>query len=256
MLTEYVQGNSFIHRLHPLTKILWTLVVLFLSFLTSNPVFILVLLGLNVVIAFLSGLLSKMLPVFKGLIFFSLILILCQIFFVEEGKTIVYLFPFAKMGRITDQGLLLSLVMSLRMITTVSTIPILMMTTRMTDLASMLTGNLKLPYSYVFMFLTALQFIPAYFSEMQRILKAQMARGYESDTKNLIRKIRIIIPLAVPLLVMAVRRVQTRAVSMEIRGFGRKGRSNFRIIKPQKPDYVVTLLMLVTVGIVSVLTVI
>lgn len=250
MLTNYVQGNSLMHRLHPLTKFFWTLTVLFLSFLSDSPVFLFLLFASNVMIAAGAGLFKRMIPVFKGLFVFSLILIFCQIFFVEEGQPF-YLLPFAKLGRVTDVGLQMSLNMALRMVTTVSTIPLLMMTTRMTDLSYMLTGTLHLPYSYVFMFLTALQFIPAYISEMNRILKAQMARGYESDSKNIFKKLFVIVPLAVPLLVMAVRKIQIRAVSMDLRGFGNGNRTNYRIIQLQNVDYFAGILMVAVIGIAS-----
>lgn len=246
MLTDYVQGSSLMHRLHPLTKIFWTVTVVFLSLLSTNPVVLLFVLVSNIIVAAVSGVLRKMIPVFKGLIIFSLILILCQVFLIEDGEP-YYLLPLAQLGRVTDVGLQLSLVMALRMVNTVSTIPLLMMTTRMTDLSYMLTGMLRLPYSYVFMFLTAIQFIPAYISEMNRILKAQMARGYESDTKNIVKKIFIIIPLAVPLLVMAVRKIQIKAVSMDLRGFGNTNRTNYRIIQLKRADYAAVFFMLTTI---------
>lgn len=248
IFTDYVQGDSFLHKLHPLTKIFLTLAALVICFMENNLLFLLSVLGAVVIIAAFSGLFSKIVKVLFGLFILSVILIICQVFFVDEGKTLFYVIPFAEIGRITDEGLRLSAIMALRMMITVSTIPLLMMTTRMSDLASTLTGNLKLPYSYVFMFLTAIQFIPAYLSEMQRIMKAQMARGYDSDTKNIFKKVSIIISLAVPLLVMAVRRVQTRAVSMEIRGFGRANRTNYRVINPGARDYIVILLTIVLIG--------
>lgn len=247
MLTDYVQGNSLMHRLHPLTKFLWSITVVCLSLLSTNPIILLVVFASNIIVTISSGLLRKMIPVFKGLIIFSLILVLCQVFLVEDGEP-YYLLPFAQLGRVTDLGLQLSLIMALRMINTVSTIPLLLMTTRMTDLSYMLTGTLRLPYSYVFMFLTALQFIPAYISEMNRILKAQMARGYESDTKNIFKKLAVIIPLAVPLLVMAVRKIQVRAISMDLRGFGNSNRTSYRSIQLKMPDYISGILMLVTIG--------
>lgn len=251
MLIDYVAGNSVMHRLHPLTKIIWTFFVLFMSFLSNSPVFLAALLLSNCLIGALSGIFGRLLPIMKGLFIFSLILIVCQIFFVNDGRTLFYVLPFAELGQVTDQGLHLSVMMSLRMVTTVSTIPLLMMTTRMNDLASAMTVNLRLPYQYVFMFLTALQFIPAYIAEMKRILKAQMARGYHSDTGNAFKKVAVIFPLAVPLLVMAVRRVQTRAVSMEIRGFGRKGRTHFRVVKKSGLDLAAVAVMVAVLGAVT-----
>jgi hypothetical protein len=66
--------------------------------------------------------------------------------------------------------------MAFRMLATVSTIPVLMMTTTMTDLAAVLVEKLKIPFKYAFMFITALRFIPTFSAEMDQIMQAQMSR--------------------------------------------------------------------------------
>jgi energy-coupling factor transport system permease protein len=74
-------------------------------------------------------------------------------------------------------------------------------------------------------------------SEMEMILQAQMSRGYESDTKNPVKKLMIVIPLAIPLLVSSVKKTERMAVSMEARGFGAGPRSSFRKIDMTVFDY-------------------
>lgn len=236
-MIEYIQKDSFIHRLHPITKILWTFAVLITSFLFNSPLPILIILLSNILVAFASGIIKQILPVIKALFLFSLLLILFQIFFVSDGKTLFYAIPFLNIGRITDVGLNLSLVMSFRMVATVSTIPILMMTTPMTDLVVVLVEKLKIPFKYAFMFITALRFIPTLMGEIEQIMQAQMSRGYNSDTKNPFKKMIIVIPLAIPLLVSSIKKTEKMAISMEARGFASGPRSYYRKIVMRKADF-------------------
>ncbi|MDP4182151.1 MAG: energy-coupling factor transporter transmembrane component T [Bacillota bacterium] len=252
-MIEYIQKDSFFHRLNPITKILWTFAVLIISFLFSSPLPIFAILLSNILIALVSGIVKQVLPVMKALFIFSLLLILFQIFFVNDGKTLFYAIPFFKIGKITDIGLNMSLVMSFRMVATVSTIPILMMTTPMTDLVVVLVEKLKIPFKYAFMFITALRFIPTLMGEVEQIMQAQMSRGYNSDTKNPFKKIVIVIPLAIPLLVSSIKKTEKMAISMEARGFASGPRSYYRKITMKKADYAALIALLVVISLSVVL---
>ncbi|HOV27977.1 MAG TPA: energy-coupling factor transporter transmembrane component T [Pseudobacteroides sp.] len=236
-MIEYIQKDSFFHRLHPITKILWTFGVLIISFLFSTPLPIFIILLSNILIAVASGIFKQVFPAIKALFLFSLLLIVFQIFFVTEGNTLFYAIPFTNIGRVTDVGLNLSLVMSFRMVATVSTIPILMMTTPMTDMVVVLVEKLKIPFKFAFMFITALRFIPTLLGEIEQIMQAQMSRGYNSDTRNPFKKIIIIIPLAIPLLVSSIKKTEKMAISMEARGFASGPRSYYKKIMMKKEDY-------------------
>jgi ABC-type cobalt transport system, permease component CbiQ and related transporters len=251
-MVEYIQKDSFFHRLNPITKLLWTFAVLIISFIFNDPLAIFIILLSNVLIASVSGIAKQVLPVIKALFIFSFFLILCQIFFVDDGNTIFYLIPIYKFGRITDVGLEMSLVMSFRMVATVSTIPIMMMTTPMTDLVAVLVEKLRIPFKYAFMFITALRFIPTFMGEMEQILQAQMSRGYHSDTKNPFEKIVIIIPLAIPLLVSSIKKTEKMAVSMEVRGFASGPRSSYRKVVMNVQDYI-TIFMFILIIFASLL---
>jgi energy-coupling factor transport system permease protein len=183
----------------------------------------------------------------KALFIFSFFLILRQIFFVDDGNTLFYLIPYYKFGKVTDIGLNMSLVMSFRMVATVSAIPIMMMTTPMTDLVVVLVEKLKIPFKYAFMFITALRFIPTFMSEMEQILQAQMSRGYHSDTKNSFKKIVIVIPLAIPLLVSSIKKTEKMAISMEARGFASGPRSSYRKVVMNYQDYITIFLFAVVI---------
>lgn len=246
-MVEYISKESLIHRLNPITKIIWTFVVLIVCFMFDQPLFIFAVFLSNLVFAALSGIIKQVFPVVKALFMFSLLLILFQIFFVTDGNTLFYAIPWFNTGRITDLGLDLSLVMALRMLSTVSTIPILMMTTPMTDIVVVMVEKFKIPFKYAFMFITAIRFIPTFLEEMDQILQAQMSRGYHSDTKNPFKKFVIILPLAIPLLVSSVKKTEKMAISMEVRGFGTGTRSHYREIKMGNRDYCVIIGFLATI---------
>lgn len=246
-LVEYIQVDSLVHRLNPLTKIFWTFAVLVISFLFDTPAAIFMVLISNLVIAFISGIIKEIIPVIKGLFIFSLLLIVFQIFFVDEGNTLFYLIPFFDIGRITDIGLNMSLVMSFRMVATVSTIPILMMTTSMTDLVVVMVEKLKIPFKYAFMFITTIRFIPTFMSELDQILQAQMSRGYHADTKNPFKKLVVVIPLAIPLLVSSIKKTEKMAISMEVRGFASGPRSYLRQIDMKRSDYATLAVIIIAI---------
>ncbi|MGQ9557361.1 MAG: energy-coupling factor transporter transmembrane component T family protein [Desulfurispora sp.] len=248
-LLEYTHRDSFLHHLHPATKLLWSIAVLVLSFLTDRPLWILALLLGNLLLAAAGGVLKRMLPVLRSLAIFAAILVLMQVFLIDEGKTLFYLFPAFGAGRITDTGLQLSTLAALRMLATVSTIPLLLLTTRMTDLAAVLVEKCRIPYSYAFMFLTALRLIPTLLDRMEQVLQAQAARGYRTDTKNLLRRILLILPLAIPLLVSTVQKIEQTALSMEMRGFASGPRRSYREIKMQPADFICAGLLMLAVSI-------
>ena len=64
----------------------------------------------------------------------------------------------------------------------------------------------------------AIQFIPTLLEETAAIRKAQIARGAQFESKNLLRKARAVVPLVVPVFVSAFRRADELATAMEARG--------------------------------------
>jgi energy-coupling factor transport system permease protein len=89
----------------------------------------------------------------------------------------------------------------------------------MGDISNVLNRYLKIPYKYTFVLTTAMRFIPLFSDEMAGIMEAQIARGVEFDTRNFFKKIRLLLPLCVPLLISSVRKIEGGAISAELRGF-------------------------------------
>jgi energy-coupling factor transport system permease protein len=75
----------------------------------------------------------------------------------------------------------------------------------------------------------ALRFIPILMEETDKIMKAQIARGADFESKNLIKKIKSLVPLLVPLFISAFRRANDLAMAMEARCYrGGEGRTKMK----------------------------
>ena len=95
----------------------------------------------------------------------------------------------------------------------------MLMVTKLNDLANACVEVLHVPYRYAFTFTTALRFVPVFGQEMNAIMEAQTARGVEYDTKNPIKKLKLMLPLCVPLLISSVGKTDATALAAEQRGF-------------------------------------
>ena len=96
---------------------------------------------------------------------------------------------------------------------------LMLMVTKLNDLANACVDVLHVPYRYAFTFTTALRFVPVFGQEMNAIMEAQTARGVEYDTKNPIKKLKLMLPLCVPLLISSVGKTDATALAAEQRGF-------------------------------------
>ena len=83
----------------------------------------------------------------------------------------------------------------------------------------------------------ALRFIPILMEETDKIMKAQMARGADFESGNLINKIKAMVPLLVPLFISAFRRANDLAMAMEARCYhGGDGRTKMKPLIYKRRD--------------------
>lgn len=89
----------------------------------------------------------------------------------------------------------------------------------------------------------ALRFIPILIEETDKIMKAQMARGADFESGNLIQKAKNMVPLLVPLFISAFRRATDLAMAMEARCYrGGEGRTKMKPLRYGRRDYLTYLL--------------
>ncbi|MDD4160492.1 MAG: energy-coupling factor transporter transmembrane component T [Synergistaceae bacterium] len=220
---DYSPGNSFLHRLNPIVKIFLSLMICVSCFITDSPFFCIAIIFLNIVMAASAGILPRALAMLRTLIKFCTFLFLIQVFFIRDG-TVLFSLPFDIY--VTDKGVMFSLMMAFRLVGATLPLALMLSITKMNDLSNVLVGTLGMPYKYAFSLTTAIRFIPVFTAEMAGIMEAQTARGVAFDTKNIFRKIGLIFPLCVPLLITSVRKIEGAAISAELRGFNCRKRDS------------------------------
>ena len=102
----------------------------------------------------------------------------------------------------------------------------------------------------------ALRFIPTLIEETDKITKAQKARGADFESGGVIKRVKAMIPLLVPLFVGAFRRADELAMAMEARCYrGGSGRTKMRPLKYKRNDYCAFAVSFILLGMVIALNV-
>ena len=112
-------------------------------------------------------------------------------------------------------------------------------------------NKLHVPIHEIAMMMSiALRFIPILMEETDKIMKAQIARGADFETGNIIQKAKNMIPLLVPLFISAFRRANDLAMAMEARCYhGGDNRTQMKPLHYESRDYISYVVMWAYLGI-------
>ena len=212
---DYKPGDSVLHRLDRLTKIFLSVCICAACFLGENPAFLVFLIGCDLLLGALGGVFDRAAGMLKGLLKISVFLFVLQLLFVRTGTPLLSLPPLL----VTDRGVMTGLRLVLRLIGATMPLALLLSVTQMSDLSGVLVQRLHVPYKYAFTLTTAIRFIPVFADSLSGIMEAQTARGVAFDTKNPFKKLGLILPLCMPLLISSVGRIHDTAAAAEMRGF-------------------------------------
>lgn len=237
---QYYPVESKIHRLDPRIKILISFLYLISLFIVEDiRVF-------GLVTVFLIGIinLSKvpMSYILRGLkpIFLIIVFAFTINLFMTPGDPVFEYGIFT----ITLQGIYQAVFMVLRLVYLIIGTSLLTLTTSpiaLTDGIEHLLNPYKkigLPAHELAMMMTiALRFIPTLLEETDKIMKAQMARGADFESGNILNRAKALIPLLVPLFISAFRRADELAMAMEARCYrGGENRTRMKVLKYEGHD--------------------
>ncbi|MCT4594524.1 MAG: energy-coupling factor transporter transmembrane protein EcfT [Anaeromicrobium sp.] len=248
---QYYPIDSSVHKMDPRVKIIITFAYIMSLFLVKNFMAYGYVIGFLVITIGLSKVPVKFIvrglkPLFLIITFTFLINM-----FMTKGEILYEVGPL----NITKEGLRQAVFMATRLILliigtsmlTLSTSPI-----ELTDGIEKLLNPFKkigVPAHELAMMMTiALRFIPTLLEETDKIMKAQMARGADFESGNLMKRAKSLVPLLVPLFISAFRRAEELAMAMEARCYrGGENRTRMNQLSISSKDYVgafVTILMI------------
>ena len=237
---QYIPGNSLIHKLDPRAKLIFLVIYIVLIFCTFD----FYALAIPFCLAILFMLLSKV-PVkqyLKSMKMMILVIIITSVFnlFYGGGKVYFTLGPLS----VTEGGINNAIIIVSRIVCLLIVSAALTFTTSPTDLTDAIERLMKplkvfhiKVHEIAMMMSIALRFVPTLLEETDKIMSAQKARGADMDSGNIIKRVKALMPVLIPLFVSAFRRAYEIATAMECRCYrGGDGRTKMKSIHMSKRD--------------------
>ncbi len=259
---QFIDTNSTVHKLDPRTKLLLLIAYIVFIFVAGNFVTLGLLTVSLIAVIFLSKIPLKMyLKNIKTVLPIIILTAVLNMFYTADGNV---LFKFWIIT-ITAGGISRAIFMAVRIILLILASAVLSYSTSPTSLTGAIESLLK-PLSLIglknavhtmAMTMTiALRFIPTLIEETGKIMNAQKARGADLESGSLIRRIKALLPILIPLLISSVRRAYELAEAMECRCYnGGEGRTKFRQMKYSSSDIIAFIIFAVLLGALIVLNI-
>lgn len=255
LMGQYYPIESPVHAMDPRVKIVISVAFMVLLFVGNNFYAFIVMGAFALLAAALSRVPGGML--LRGIrpIVFIMLFTMALHLFLTPGPAIFRIGPVIA----TWSGLVQGLFISVRLVILIVFTSLLTLTTSPIELTDGLEDIMKpfsrlgIPAHELAMMMTiALRFIPTLLEEAERIMKAQMARGADFESGNMMKRAKGLVPLLVPLFVSAFRRADDLAMAMEARCYrGGEGRTRMRQFRVHRRDVAAfALTVAVTVGVV------
>ena len=247
-LGQYYQTDSVIHRLDPRVKLIATLAYIISLFIVNGWAgYVLAALYLVIVISLSRVPFHYIVRGMKAVMFILLITILFNLF-LTPGTPVWTLGPLT----LTREGIVFAVKMAVRLTFLIFGSSLMTLTTTPTQLTDALESLLRplkkvhVPVHEIAMMMSiALRFIPILMEETDKIMKAQIARGADFESKNIVKKIKSMVPLLVPLFISAFRRANDLAMAMEARCYrGGEGRTKMKPLVYHGRDRVAYMVLL------------
>lgn len=250
-LGQYFNTTSFIHKLDPRFKIVE--IITFIVFVFLAPDFY----GLGILaMTTLAVLLISKVPIsmylrnLKPLIAIIILTTLLNIFYVSGGKVLFSWWIFT----VTTEGIYRAIFMASRIVLMILISSVLTYTTTPTELTDAIESLLS-PLKFIglgeavhtlaMMMTIALRFIPTLTDETNKIMSAQKARGADVENGGIVKRIKALMPILIPLLFSSVRRAYELAEAMDCRCYsGGKGRTRMKKLSPSVLDFVALFFLL------------
>ncbi len=234
-LGQYMPGRSVIHRLDARSKIVLLFAYIVFIFVSVNYMALMLITMASLLVVLTTRIKFRMyLKSMKVILIVVLFTGILNLFY-GSGDTL-WEWQFIK---ITEGGINNAVFVTIRIATLVLISSVLTFTTSPTDLTDAierLLSPLKLLHVKVheiaMMMTIALRFIPVLLEETDKIMNAQKARGADMESGNIMKRIKALIPVLIPLFVSSFRRANDLAMAMECRCYnGGKGRTRMKILK-------------------------
>jgi energy-coupling factor transport system permease protein len=257
---QYYPSHSFLHKCDPRQKLLSLIAFIVCVFLAKNFYAMGACALVFVLMTCISGVpIKSLLKSVKAVLFLLLFTAVLNLFF-YTGKTVIWEWWIIT---ITKEAVYFTLFLAARLFLLVLASSLLTLTTTpvaLTDgVESLLTPLkwIKFPVHELALIMSiALRFIPILTEETGRIMNAQKARGANFESGGVMKRMKALIPILIPLLIGAFRRADELGDAMDARCYaGSKVRTKYKKLKLSWRDIVAFFVIAILLTVVIVLRV-
>jgi len=236
----YVPKESMIHKLDPLTKLIILIVLSTQAVLSREPILSTIVIVLSIGLYVLAKLPVKIVANFVRYWAFMFVIAFISYGWSYRGVgSVVW-----SLGWIhfTDYAILLAISIVLRLLAILTLGLMFYCSTTQRDVIAGLR-KLRIPNAATFVLALSIRSLSILYDDYRRIREAQMARATEFEKGNFLVRLRKMVMLFAPLIVIALARVGTMSASIEARGFRVSGGKRTVYYSPRMKalDYVVIL---------------
>ncbi|MCT4395944.1 energy-coupling factor transporter transmembrane component T family protein [Periweissella beninensis] len=238
---RFLPKDSFVHRMDARAKVLLSIAYIFIIFEATNWLGYLIMGLFTIAVTSLTKVsLKTYIQGIKPLIWLITFTVFIQMFFAPSGHVLWNYWIF----KVTDIGLLNAVYVLVRFILIIMMSTVLTLTTSPLAIADALEYlmkpllKIKFPvYEVSLMLSIALRFVPTLMDETERIMNAQRARGVDFANGGIIKRVKALVPILIPLFTNAMKRAIELGDAMEARGYQiDKPRSRYRILVWHRRD--------------------
>ncbi len=251
-LGQYYPVKSFVHKLDPRMKLVLLILMIVTVFMANTvPSCIFAALTVLLTIALSRVPMRMYFSSLKAIWFLVIFTAVLNMFYIN-GRVIAEIGPLT----ITFEGVRQSCIIALRLVCLIivsSTLTFTATPTELTGAIESLLSPLKLigvPVHELAMLMTiALRFVPTLLEEAEKIMSAQKARGADLESGGVIKRVKALVPILIPLFVSAFRRAYDLAMAMECRCYtDGKGRTHLNEMKLRFRDFFALILVCVALA--------
>ncbi|MFV0556140.1 MAG: energy-coupling factor transporter transmembrane component T family protein [Lactovum sp.] len=218
----YTKGNSFVHRISPLAKLLFVFLMFVIAYSTKNLLFLSSLFLFLLILLALAKCLRRSLSFFMVSALTLLMVFVVQSLFFKGNES--HLFSILSL-KFYSEGMIHAGKICLRVLILVSSFSLLVFTIDPEELTMLLVKK-GFSARLAYVILSVFQIIPEMMKTIQTITDAQKSRALKT-TGSLFQRIKSFFPLIVPVVINSLIMSRERSMALEMRAFSRVGKPTF-----------------------------
>lgn len=243
---QFYPARSFIHSMDGRMKILLTIAFIVFIFVSkSGAAVFAVALALIFMMALSRVPIKTYLRNIKAILPIIILTAVLNLLYAGGGRVLFSFWVF----NVSTGGIRTSVYMALRIVMLIMSSSIMTNTTsptELTDSIESLLSPLKLLrldiHSLAMMMSIALRFVPTLMEETDKIMSSQKARGADMESGGVLRRVKALVPVLIPLLISSFRRAAELADAMECRCYhGGDGRTRLKKMTMGRRDLIAAL---------------